>query len=88
MEAKLFLPALTALVLMLAVPSALALGEGYVLSYKPNVASTGSAVTLEIEFINDAVDGTCIDEIIIMPPDTWGGTASLRCSRLRSPSRK
>lgn len=52
-------------------------GDGVVLSYKPNVVSTGDSVTLQIELKNDASDGSCLDEIIIMPPDTWGGTASV-----------
>jgi hypothetical protein len=72
-----FLSLLGVLVLLLAVPTALANGEGQVLSYKPNVVSVGDGVTLEIELINDALDDTCIDEILIMPPDSWTGTADV-----------
>jgi hypothetical protein len=61
-----------------------ALGSGKVLSYKPNVVSTGFTLTgdntLKIQFKNDATDaGNCIDEILIMAPDNpgnnWTGTA-------------
>jgi len=72
-------PAIIAIALLLAAaPVALAAnGDGQVLSYKPNVASTGDSVTLQIKLYNDATDGKCIDEILIMPPDNWTGTASV-----------
>ena len=77
METRL-LAALSVFVLLFAVPVALAdNGDGYVVSYKPNTVSTGSSVNLEIEFTNDAIDGSCLDEIIITPPGTWTGTASV-----------
>jgi len=70
-------PAIVAMALLLvAAPFALAAnGDGMVVSYKPDVASTGDSVTLQIKLYNDAADGRCIDEILIMPPDTWGGKA-------------
>jgi hypothetical protein len=68
-------PALVAVALLvLAAPFALAAnGDGQVLSYKPNVASTGAPVTLQIQLYNDGT--LCLDEIIITPPDTWDGKA-------------
>lgn len=86
------LSVLIALSFLVAVPGALALGEGEVLSYKPSVASTESGVALSIEFTNDATDPTaCIDEIIIMPPDSWTGTADVTTydrSTLKSETRE
>jgi len=53
------------------------LGSGEVISYKPDVASTGTDVTLKIQFRNDATDPeNCIDELIIMPPDEFGHTGN------------
>lgn len=64
--------------LLVAMPSALAAnGDGVVVNYKPDVASVKAPVTLEIEFTNDATDGSCLDELIITAPDTWDGEANV-----------
>ncbi|MBN2101451.1 MAG: hypothetical protein JW716_01105 [Candidatus Aenigmarchaeota archaeon] len=72
------LPVLLLLVAFFAVqPVQAANGDGLVLSYKPNTVSTGTDVVLQVQFVNDATDGSCLDELIVTPPATWGGQATL-----------
>jgi hypothetical protein len=76
MNGKMFVIFGMLLLLLAGAPSAFAAnGDGVVDSYKPNVVSTVSGVTLSIQFTNDGTE--CLDEIIITPPDSWFGTADV-----------
>ncbi len=63
---------------IMAMPSALAYnGDGLLESYTPTAVSVGSTHDLTFVLYNDATDTSCIDEIIITAPASWGGTASV-----------